>query len=296
MSKKYAFLFCSDPLNSNKVDPMYQNEYVVARLQHECLLVSFEDLQNKKLLLKGALSDKSIQIIYRGWMLKPEIYDYLYQALKEKNMMLINTPDQYKKYHLLPGWYHDFEKETPKSCWIEGTDIDEITKIAQKLFGPYVVKDYVKSLKHYWKDAAFIKDIGDQKEVKRVVTNFIRFQGDQLLGGIVLRKYEPLKFIGYHPESGMPLSEEYRVFVLQNQIININNYWKTDAKKSLTDEEWDWITKIGENICSNFITIDLARKKDGSLIIMEMGDGQVSGLQELSADQFYQSIEATEKL
>lgn len=29
---------------------------------------------------------------------------------------------------------------------------------------------------------------------------------------------------------------------------------------------------------------------------MEMGDGQVSGLQELSADQFYQSIEATERV
>lgn len=132
--------------------------------------------------------------------------------------------------------------------------------------------------------------------MKRVVTNFIRLQGDQLLGGIVLRKYEPLKFIGYHPESGIPLSEEYRVFVLQNQIININNYWQTDIKKSFTEKEYDWIREIAENISSNFITIDLARKKDGSLIIMEMGDGQVSGLQELSADQFYQSIEATERV
>ena len=296
MSKKYAFLFCSDPLNPNKVDPMYHDEYVAAKLRHECLLVSFEALQNKKLLLKGALSDKSAQVIYRGWMLKPEIYDFLYQALKEENMRLINTPEQYKKYHLLPGWYHDFERYTPESYWTKGTDIDEILKIAQKLSGPYVVKDYVKSLKHYWKDAAYVKDIGDQKEVNRVVTNFIRLQGDQLLDGIVLRKYEPLRFIGYHPESGMPLSEEYRVFVLQNQIININNYWQTDIKKSFTEQEYAWIREVAENISSNFITVDLARKKDGSLIIMEMGDGQVSGLQELSADKFYQSIEAIEKL
>ncbi|CCI84959.1 hypothetical protein FC52_GL001027 [Lactobacillus pasteurii DSM 23907 = CRBIP 24.76] len=44
------------------------------------------------------------------------------------------------------------------------------------------------------------------------------------------------------------------------------------------------------SIKSNFVTIDLARKVDGSLIITEMGDGQVSGLQELSAKDFYDAI------
>ncbi|MFR2115061.1 MAG: ATP-grasp domain-containing protein [[Ruminococcus] lactaris] len=29
---------------------------------------------------------------------------------------------------------------------------------------------------------------------------------------------------------------------------------------------------------SNFVTIDIARREDGKLIIMELGDGQVSGI------------------
>ena len=38
---------------------------------------------------------------------------------------------------------------------------------------------------------------------------------------------------------------------------------------------------------SNFVTVDLARKEDGRLIIMELGDGQVSGLQEIDEKDFY---------
>lgn len=35
------------------------------------------------------------------------------------------------------------------------------------------------------------------------------------------------------------------------------------------------------------MTIDVARKEDGTLIIMEFGDGQVSGLQQVDASDFY---------
>ena len=47
---------------------------------------------------------------------------------------------------------------------------------------------------------------------------------------------------------------------------------------------------IAKRINSNFITVDLARKKNGSLIIMEFGDGQVSGLQQLNAKDFYDRL------
>lgn len=47
------------------------------------------------------------------------------------------------------------------------------------------------------------------------------------------------------------------------------------------------IESIISEIESSFITIDLARKTDGNLIIMEMGDGQVSGLQQMDEYEFY---------
>lgn len=48
----------------------------------------------------------------------------------------------------------------------------------------------------------------------RVIHNFIERQGESLYDGIVLRRCEKLVSVGYHSESGMPLSEEYRAFFL----------------------------------------------------------------------------------
>ena len=48
---------------------------------------------------------------------------------------------------------------------------------------------------------------------------------------------------------------------------------------SFTDEEKNWIETIAGKIKSNFVTMDLVRKEDGGLVVMELGDDQVSGLQ-----------------
>ena len=42
-----------------------------------------------------------------------------------------------------------------------------------------------------------------------------------------------------------------------------------------------------KKVRSNFVTIDLAWKDDGELMIMEFGDGQVSGLQQIEEKDFY---------
>ena len=57
---------------------------------------------------------------------------------------------------------------------------------------------------------------------------------------------------------------------------------------NLTDEETGWIENVAKRVKSNFVTIDLARRDDGRLMIMELGDGQVSGLQQIKPHNFYQ--------
>ena len=120
-----------------------------------------------------------------------------------------------------------------------------------------------------------------------MIGNFIERQGEDLVGGVVLRRFENLKKAGFHPQSGMPLSEEYRVFIYAGKIITIDSYWDPNAERSFTVEESAWIESIAGRVKSSFVTVDLARKEDDSLIIMEFGDGQVSGLQQLDAGKFY---------
>ena len=123
-----------------------------------------------------------------------------------------------------------------------------------------------------------------------MIGNFIERQGEDLVGGVALRKFENLKKAGFHSQSGMPLSEEYRVFIYAGKVLTINSYWHQDAKISFTEEEFAWVESIAGRVKSTFVTVDLARKENGSLIIMEFGDGQVSGLQQLEAEEFYKSF------
>lgn len=274
---------------TRKVDEDYESEYQEAGLEHPCALFSYENLQMGKLSLYG--EEISGLTIYRGWMMKPEIYRQFYKLLEERNIILINTPEEYDRYHMLPGWYEDFKDCTAESLWETNGSVENILLRAKELEGPYIVKDFVKSRKHEWYDACFIKDISDKSNSAKVIFNFVNRQGEDLVGGIVLRKFEKLNQIGFHEKSGMPISEEYRVFIFGGRVLIIDNYWREGESLSFTEEEKSWIEDIAGKIRSNFVTMDLARREDGSLIVMELGDGQVSGLQQINPEQFYFAFE-----
>lgn len=282
------FLFCNHPLYQHRVDEDYEGEYQAAKPDHACALFSYEDMQKGKLSLYG--EDISGLTVYRGWMMTPEMYRDFYEALVERGIFLINTPEEYNKYHLLPGWYEDFEAETAKSVWSTTDKKEDVMALTKGMIGSFIVKDYVKSRKHEWYDACFIKDIRDTENASKVIGNFIDRQEDTLVGGVVLRHFETLRQIGFHEDSGMPLSEEYRVFVYAGQILAIDDYWTDKNEVNLTKDEYSWVESIAKRIKSNFVTVDLARKEDGSLIIMEFGDGQVSGLQHLNEETFYRTF------
>ncbi len=52
--------------------------------------------------------------------------------------------------------------------------------------------------------------------------------------------YEDLKKAGFHEQSGIPLFEEYRVFVYAGRVLAIDDYWKEDANLQLAEEEFTW--------------------------------------------------------
>lgn len=284
----FSFLFCSHPFYPQRVDEDYEEEYQAAGLENPCALFSYENLMEGKLSMYG--EEILGFTIYRGWMMKPEKYRILYEKLEEKGIVLINTPEEYERYHMLPGWYDDFRDVTPESVWENTGTLEAVLELTQGLTGPHIVKDYVKSRKHEWYDACFIRDIENTADCSRVVGNFINRQERDLVGGVVLRKYVELNSIGYHEKSGMPISEEYRVFVLFNTIMIIDDYWRTDVNVVFSNDEMNWIKSIAGRIRSGFATVDIARKKNGELIVMELGDGQVSGLQQIVADRFYKEM------
>ena len=190
---------------------------------------------------------------------------------------------------MLPGWYEDFKDDTAYSVWEDMGTVESALSLTKDIEGSCIVKDYVKSRKHEWYDACFIYDVSDKPSAEKTIRNFIERQGADLVGGVVLREFIKLKSIGFHEKSGMPLSEEYRVFILAGRIMIIDDYWERDKTITLSDEEYKWIQSIAKAIKSNLITIDFARREDGKLIVMELGDGQVSGLQQINPIDFYKA-------
>lgn len=259
-------------------------------------------LVNQTALLKGDLEaalatvppDKGLAI-YRGWMLKPKQYRALYDALALRGVALINTPEEYQNCHYLPDSYPFIKDHTPRSVWFRSL---EHLDIGLDIFGdgPVIVKDYVKSQKHYWNEACFIPRASDKLHAEKVVNRFVALQGDDLNEGIVLREYVPLKIVGHHPKSGMPMAAEYRIFWLSGQPILANEYWG-DLAHYAAEIPWDEVKKIARQIPSHFFTMDIAFLEDGSWTIVELGDGQVSGLpsQDL-ARQLYVQIRTSGRI
>jgi hypothetical protein len=280
-----TILFCADPLAPTQVDPDYQAEATAAReAGFGVVLCDFERLVQAG-NVAGALrrvppTVHPTLLLYRGWMLTTERYTALSAGLRARGYQPITTPDAYRIAHELPSAYPFIATQTAATVWLPragGLALDQIMA-ALPPFGdqPVIVKDYVKSRKHEWFDACFIPAATDRPAVARVVGNFLTRQGTDLVGGLVFRAYQPFRQIGVHPQSGLPLFEEYRILVLDGEPLLVAPYWETAAAPDTPD--LPSFADVIATIPNRFFTLDVARHADGTWQIVEVGDGQVAGL------------------
>jgi ATP-grasp domain, R2K clade family 3 len=153
-----------------------------------------------------------------------------------------------------------------------------------------VVRRVPVQAKHEWSDACFITSALDRSAVQRVVSRFLELQGDDLAGGLVFREFIEFRPIGVHPRSQMPLTEEYRIFWLDGSPLFSSPYWK-EGEYASTELPIEQFAETASAVRSRFFTMDLARRLDGEWMIIELGDGQVSGLpREGDGDAFYEAL------
>jgi len=289
-------IFCSDPLNPKSVDSAYETEYHVAKAKgFQTELLGLEDLmigEARSAIKSIKREENEMLAFYRGWMLKPEQYKSLYDVLKTKNITLMTSPEQYVRCHHLPNSYKTIESLTAKSLWTaEVNDKDAITELLRQ-FGdePLIVKDFVKSRKHEWHEACFIPRASDFAHALKVVERFVQLQGDELAGGIVLRSFLSFESIGNHPISGMPLTNERRLFFYHQSVVANLDYWGEVAYED-SDFSIDPFIALAKQIDSPFFTMDVAKTTSGEWKVVEVGDAGVSGLPErTNVEAFYEQI------
>ena len=293
-------IFCSDYWNPLAPDAAYETEINAAKkLGLACSLISFETLveeQNApRAVRKVEAASNEEMAIYRGWMLKPHVYEQLYQALAAKGLALINTPAAYKHCHYLPEAYPVLVGHTPRTTWLRtGPDV-ALEKVMEALqpFGdrPVIVKDFVKSRKHEWLAACYIPSATDSSAVERVVTHFVHLQGADLNEGLVFREFMEFEPLTTHSQSGMPLTREFRLFVLDTQVMLAAPYWEEGEYDTDTHLPLEMVREVAAKVQSRFFTLDIAKRVDGSWTIVEPGDGQVAGLPaSVDVETFYQAL------
>ncbi|MEZ5424855.1 MAG: ATP-grasp domain-containing protein [Pyrinomonadaceae bacterium] len=291
-------VFCSEPFYPDRPDYCYEKEAGAAAnrgLEYE--LFSFEDLTEGKLgsaFRRIKPAEKPEPALYRGWMLTPRQYETLYDQLKTRNLHLINSPEEYRHCHYFPESYGIIKDHTPVSVFLpydENFGFDDLMG-RLSVFGdkPLILKDYVKSRKHEWEDACFIVRASDRSLIERVVGRFLELQGDDLNEGLVFREFIEFEPLAEHSKSGMPLTREFRLFFLEGRRIHAAEYWE-EGDYAETGLPEDLFAEVAKNVQSNFFSIDVARRKDGQWMIIELGDGQVAGLPERADEgEFYDSL------
>lgn len=189
-------------------------------------------------------------VVYRGWMLTAEQYLNLARSVERSQAALLTTPVEYLAAHHLPNWYPLLTDITPETR-IVPADTDIGSELRSIGWEAYFLKDYVKSLK-----TSRGSIVRDPAEAPAVVEEMREYRGE-IEGGLCIRRFEEFE-----------ADSEQRFFVLRG------------VSHAPTDSEPvpEIVTACARRIPNPFFSVDIARRRDGHLRVVEVGDGQVSDL------------------
>lgn len=271
MSKVANVLFPADYFEKGAPDGAMRIEYESACAEKR-LDVRVFDLElfeeRGQLSLDHPFLDEALPLVYRGWMMKPERYEAFFAALREKGLRPMTLPGAYEEFHMFPLAYmrNDVLKvHAPRLVAFPGHRVD--AGAINRTFKEFMVKDYVKSVKGTRFPVSFRTPVS-QERMDEIVKEFVRLRGDLFTAGIVCKEYVDLARCG-------GATNEWRAFYLGGDLLNVCRNSNQPASVAKPPEE---LVLACSNLGSPYYTVDFAERADGTWIVVETGDGQVSGL------------------
>jgi hypothetical protein len=211
-------------------------------------------------------------------------YLELEEDLAASGSKLINSYREHRWIADLREWYEDFKGITPKT-WFDLVSLPENG-------GPFVLKGETNSRKFHWNTHMFAKNKREAMEV------YSRLSQDSLIGqqNIYIREYVPLRKLA-EGLNGLQVSEEYRFFFLDRKIVSGAFYWSshvddlTEVPKA-ANVPLEFLEEVKNRLGCNarFCVVDIARKADGDWTVIEVNDGQQSGLSENNPEELYLNL------
>ena len=249
------FIFPAHPLRSTAVDEVFADQLAgVQEAGYSASLCPDSVIQDNKPL---RTVPPGTTAVYRGWMLNAKEYARLAQAIADASAAPLTSTDSYLAAHHLPNWYPLVAEFTPETR-VLASDADWEAELRSIGWEAFFIKDYVKSLK-----TSRGSIVRDPAELGAVVAEMKQFRGE-IEGGLCVRRVEP--FVA---------DSERRYFVLDGKAFSPDGTAVPDL-----------VHHVASRIPSPFFSVDVIRREDGVLRVVEIGDGQVSDLVGWSVSAF----------
>lgn len=218
--------------------------------------------------------------IWAGFIPTVDRYSAMYSAALAKNIRLLNDPVAHQLATELDLSYPHIMDMTPPSTVLRSEV--ECAAAAAQLGYPLFLKGVVQSRKQGgWKLCV----AHDEQGCVSIVRNLMRYPNGTR-GRVIARQYVDLRH-RRTTELGVPITREYRCFVLSGTIVEYGYYWDTPddfGPLSAADRQHieNLATTVGERLAVPYIAVDIGQLVDGGWIVIETNDGQFSGLSQVS--------------
>ena len=226
-----------------------------------------------------------VPAVWIGYIPLPSHYEQIYQAALSRNIRLLNSPDQFRRAEEFDQFYPFIADLTAESRCV--SDLAECSEAARHLGYPVFLKGTIQSNK--------AKGIGscvahDDEQLATIATTLLSSHR-RSLGKVIVRKLLDLRHSRIGP-GGFPFGREYRVFLHAGQVVGLGYYWEgEDELASLDPSERDQVTRLAleafRRLEVPYLTVDIGQTRLGDWIVIEVGDGQFSGLSQIPVHQLW---------
>lgn len=266
-----SYLLPANPLGKGYDDAFSQELMVLRDAEITVGTVDHDELvHHDEVLIKlPVFAEETVE--YRGWMVTPEQYVMLSNTLIQQGRKLATSSEQFIAAHRIDGWLHAFQGATFDTVLIDSENVSEETvMIAADILGAqkFFVKDYVKSRK----DDASLSIAETPEDLHGVVQRLISEQGDWFVGGVAIRAFQELA----------DDRVEVRGWWRDGRWVSFTNHpdYSGSTTPIIPEDLLAAVTIRLQMIDVRFVSVDFTVTADGDWIVIEVGDGQVSGLPE----------------
>lgn len=204
--------------------------------------------------------------VWLGGIPKPDYYDQLYVALLDRNVRLLNDPQQFRRSMYLDESYPRLGELTFQTLVVD--DQTEFERALTTLDGPAIVRPAVPRTKGRDWSQCLAETREQARELGESLLARPRVPGRPAL---VVRRWLPLRRLA----DGQ--TRELRIFVFEGTVLEMGSYW-SQHEASLDDPDLKPALALAQEAQRRldvpYLAVDVGELESGGFVVIETWDAQ----------------------